>query len=382
MAHTLADLRTILNDLVADPRDQKWTQVTKNRRLNSAIQDEISSETKSYVRVASVPIRDGAIEYDFPSDMLEPRAMMIQSIDGSVIIPTSWGSLMGNVGLSSLLPYDSSVFWQVENNFSGSVTIRDLVSDSKFIFSPKYVATDYSGNVTSQVNIPSTGAQDDIWVDTKDGLNYVYKNETPYGAQTSQATVTIDASLRPSTVDLVFTNDTSGITYTNIVIENGGPTGVASVATSGDETDRANPWTITFTLYDDQNSNDVVIALAPAGLTITGSNATDGTFYEVEASLENEAEGYWTRQNIHIQYVAQYPALANDTDELREELPAIIRNGDCIPLIAASKMLKSLKGDERTIIMYREYRKEYQYILERVHSHRMGGGPSLDLEPA
>lgn len=382
MPHTLADLRNILNELVSDPKDQKWTQAIKNRRLNAAIQDEISSETKSYVRAVEIPIRDGEIEYSFPEDMLEPAAMMIQSIDGSLVIPSAWNSLIGNVGLSSLLPYDSGVFWQVENNFSGSITLRDIVSDDKFIFSPKYVATDYSGNVLSQVNIPTSGALDDIWVDTKDGLNYVYKLSEPYGVVTAQATVTVDSGLRPSSTDLVFTSDTVGLSYTKVIIKNGGVTGTASVSTSGDVNDRSNPWVIEFTLYDDDCSNDSVIALAPIGLTVTGSDATNGTFYEVEATLENLAEGYWERQNIHLQYIAQYPALGSDADTLRSEIPTIIRNGDCIPLIAACKLLQGLKGDERTIVMYRTYKKEYQYILERAHAHRMGSGPSLDLEPA
>jgi len=381
MAQTLSDLLDTLNVLVSDPRNQKWTEAIKIRFINSALRDVVSSETKSYVRIEQISIRDVEYEYEFPADMLEAVAMMIQSIEGAVVVSSSWRSLLGNVQSNSLSPYDSNIFWQVTNNFSGNVTLRDIVSDNKFIFSPYYNADDYSANVLREAVIPATASVNDIWVDSFEDEMLVYKADTGYTAAADLTTVDIDASLRPSTVGLTFTYDTVGIKYVTVDIVRGGASGVSSVAVTGDADDRANPLTYTYTIFDDQSSNDTIIALTPAGLTVTGASATDGAFTEVTVDLLNPAADNWTAQTIHLRYIALYPPLANGTDELRPEIPPLIREGDCIPLIAAYKLLKGIKGDSFSINMYNSYKKEYQDVLERSHKHRMNSGPPNDIEP-
>jgi len=90
MSQTRADVLTVLNALVSDPRDQKWTPAQKNHAINQALQDVVSSESIPYVRTTSISLRDREYTYEFPEDMLEPIAMMFQDIEGQVIMSSGW----------------------------------------------------------------------------------------------------------------------------------------------------------------------------------------------------------------------------------------------------------------------------------------------------
>lgn len=382
MSQTRLQLIETLRDLLSDPKDQKWSKDQKIRFINQALGDTVSSEAIPYVRTSDIPIRNEVYEYDFPEDMLEPVAFLLDDIEGSIVVSTSWRSLQGSIDTgNSLIPND--VFWDTFNQASGYVTLRDIVSDNKFIFSPKYEADVVSGSVAEQATLPTTAALDSLWVDTYLSENLVYQCNEAYNAAADQTTGTIDSDLLPSGVDLVFTYDVPGIKYVKVVIVDGGPTGgVLDPVITGDADDRANPLTYTYTIYDD-TSNDTIIALTSTDMTITGSSVSvAGSVTATELELENPAATKWTQQVIHFRYVAVFPPLATDEDTLPDELPVLIRNGDCIPYIAAHKMLRTVKGDERLIIMSREFRKEYENIFERVHKHRLGSGPPYDLEPA
>jgi hypothetical protein len=99
------------------------------------------------------------------------------------------------------------------------------------------------------------------------------------------------------------------------------------------------------------------------------------------SDLDNPASQYWTPQYIHIMYNAIYPKLYNDTDELDPSIHVLIREGDCIPLMAAVKLLRAVRGDQRMLIMMSQYKSDYEDIIDRVRGHRALGGPPNDLEP-
>jgi len=383
MSQTRAQLRTTLGVLLSDTKNQKWLAEQKDHFLNQAMQDVISSESIPYIRTSDIAIRDGEYEYEFPEDMLEPVAMMLQSIEGSVIISSSWRSLLANYDVqNSLTSFDTSVFWQEVANASGHITLRDIVSDNKFIFSPKYDADLHNYTVHRQADLPDAATENELWVDTFESENFVYQCNETYDSSTDQASLILSSDYLASTVDLTFTYDIPGIKYVEVVLVNGGPTGASSVAITGDADDRANPLTYTYTIYDDDSSNDSIIALAPADLTVVGTNATIGAISPTAADLENDSSDKWTLQVIHLRYLAIFPEMTTDTDTLPDELPVLIRKGDCIPYIAAYKLLQGVKGDERLVIMGRTYRKEAFEIIERSREHRSGNGPPYDVEPS
>lgn len=385
MSQTRAQVRTTLDTFVSDPNNQKWSLTQKNHFINQALQDVVSSESISYIRTTDIALRDRVYEYNFPDDMLEPVAMMFQDIEGTVVMSTGWRSMLNSSDYGYLGdPTDPSVFWKVPRDASGHITLRDIVSDNKFIFTPYYEPENHtSAQITRSSSLPSSASEGDVWVDQFDSENYVYAASETYSAAADQATVTIDAQLLPGATDLVFTYDIPGIKYVKVVLNYGGASGSSSVAITGDADDRSNPLTYTYTLYDNNNSNDNIIALAPANMTVTGSDITVGSdFIPTEADLVNPAADKWVQQVLHLRYVAIFPTLSTDEDTLPLELPVLIREGDCLAYIAASKLLMSMKGDERLLIMGREYAKEAKEIMERSRKHRTGNLPPFDLSPA
>jgi hypothetical protein len=383
MSQTRSDVLTTLNVLVSDPNNQKWTATQKVHFINQALQDVVSSMSLSYIRTHDIALRDRNYEYEFPEDMLQLVAMMFQDIEGAIVMSSSWRSMItdSEYGYSGV-PGSPEVFWNIPRNASGHITMRDLVSDNKFIFTPYYEAETYT---TSQVkrseDLPSSSSEGDIWVDQYQDENYVYTCDEAYSADADLATATLSSEYLPGTVDLVFTYDVPGIKHVQVVLVNAGATGSSSVAITGDADDRANPLTYTFTLYLNNNSNDDIIALAPTDLTIGGASATRGVMTATSVELENPAASKWTQQVLHLRYVAIFPKLTNDTDLLPAELPVLIREGDCLAYIAAAKLLDTMKGDERWVIMSRTYKKDSEEILNRCRKHRNGGGPAFDLSP-
>jgi len=383
MSQTRADILNTLNIFVSDPKDQKWESTQKIHFINQALQDVVSSRSMPYIRTVDLALRDREYEYEFPADMLEPIAMMFQDIEGSIVMSSSWRSMINDSDYGySGTPGNPEIFWNIPRSASGHITLRDIVSDNKFIFVPYYEAESHTAStVTRSSELPNTANENDIWVDLFNNENYVYMANESYSAAADQANVTLSAEYLPGSTDLVFTYDIPGIKHVQIVMNNIGTVGTSTVSITGDADDRSSPLPYTFSLYDNDNSNNTIIALAPADLTITGSDFNTGSMTPTSATLINPAETKWVQQVLHLRYAAIFPKLTNDTDELPAELPVLIRDGDCLAYIAAAKLLSAMKGDERWIIMGRTYKKEAEDILDRCRRHRNGNGPAFDLSP-
>lgn len=383
MSNTLGETLEFLNALVSDPRNQKWTESVKKKFINKAYKSIIASETLSYIRVAEVHIRDEEYEYDFPEDMIEPVAMLMQDIEGPVIVSSSWRSLLGESiegGIASF-PAESTQFWQIAANGSGYVSLRDIVSDNKFIFSPHYDASLNSPTVYKQESMPASASEGEIWVDTFLSENLVYKALENYSTSAEQASITISTESLASDTELTFTYDIPGVKYVQVVLNNLGASGVSTLTITGDPDDRANPLTYTYDLYESQSSNDAIISLTTGDMTVTGSDPDNGTFVPTSAVLILPSEDKWEAQYIHIRYSAIFPALVNDEDEFREELPVLIKEEDGVAYRAAYDLMSTLKGDQAIAVMTNRFKSEFESILARVHRHRMGSGPPDDLHP-
>ena len=75
-----------------------------------------------------------------------------------------------------------------------------------------------------------------------------------------------------TTTDLVFTNVSADETYINVAVVDGGASGTAALAITGSGTEAA-PYVYTFTIYDDENSNNDFISLLSGDLYLTASGA-------------------------------------------------------------------------------------------------------------
>jgi len=400
MSQTTLQLLDTTRLLLSDMKDQKWLKAQKLHFINQALQDVVSSEAIPYVRVSELGIRDGEYEYTFPEDMLEPVAMMLQSIEGSVVVSSSWRSLMINYDIqNSLTSLGSDVFWQEAANASGHVTLRDLVSDNKFLFTPKYQAELYNYTVHRQDDLPSAASEQEIWVDTFESENFVYQCNESYSDSADQAALILSSDYLASSVDMTFTFDSPGIRYCNIRIESlpaslEAPFNVSFLEIEYEgvfnPTERDNLSAIIFKIHPDDSSSDRILELIDSynssnptyAVTATGSNATTGTVVDTTAEFVNIAAAKWTAQVIHLRYLAILPPLALDEDVLPAELPVLLRTSDCIPYIAAYKILDAVKGDERTLIMGRSFKKRADDIMERSQGHRAGNGPPYDVEPS
>jgi len=304
-------------------------------------------------------------------------------LTGQVIANSSWRGLVGNLEFTSTQPYDSNVFWQATTEANGKLILRDIVPDNQFIITPLYDANLESNSVVKQTTMPTSASEGDYWVDTLNDENYVYKATDNYSSTADQATLTIgaEALAAGTTTDLVFTAVATGLTYIQVAITT--TLSPAAVATTGAGT-RVDPYVITFSLPVTDNSNNTIIGLAATTgiVTATGADADFGALTDLAATdLENPASLYWEPRYIHLIYRAVYPKLVNTTDTLDESLSVLIREGDCIPLGAASKLLKMVRGDQRLMIMVSQYEKEFEDIIRRVRYHRRLTGAPCDLVP-
>ncbi len=364
MNQNAKDVLDTMRLLLSDPKDQKWTQAHKLQFLNFALRDIISSESIPYIRVLDIPIRDNELEYPFPEDMLEPLMLTYQNIEGAAIVSRGWRSLIASYGLEA-----------VSNNIV-SVATRDIISDDKFIFNPSYKTDEiYSSDLPVHAN------ENDVWVDSYNSENLVYICNESYLTETDNASLTISSELLAGSVDLVLSRVTQGISHISVNLIHGGENGTASLEVSGDANSRSDPLILSFTLYDISCSNDSIIALAPVDISITGTSNTHGSIVETTLDFDNAAANKWTQQFLQLRYTAIFPKLVNLEDELPNELPTLLRTGDCIAYVASASALATMKGDEQWLIVERSYSKKAKIILDKCRKFRNGNSLNFDFTP-
>lgn len=182
--------------------------------------------------------------------------------------------------------------------------------------------------ITHSETPPESGVVDDRFVDTFDGDKIYLVNED-FDVSAVKSTRLIDTTYRPSaplTFEAISVGNSGN--YITTVITDGGATGTSALVVSGSGT-RAVPYLYTFNMFDDNNSNDDLIALLAGDLylTATGADATDGDVTPVSvSSLDNGVGNYLTLTTIRIAYAAEPSPMTGLSSEIPSYLPQPVRN--------------------------------------------------------
>jgi len=201
--------------------------------------------------------------------------------------------------------------------------------------------------VYEQLNPPDSATSGDRWVDTHDN-NKIWLIHTTYDLSASYASLTIPAASRPGSVALVITAAAAGNAGRNInvTITDAGASGTSSLAKSGSGT-RADPYVYAFTTYQDDNSNDRLIAvLAASGytdITITGSDATSADCADIDDDLETDVlDDYCYAYSIVFRYLTTPAELSSTSSEIDASIPTNVM--EALSKALASEMASMMEG--------------------------------------
>lgn len=372
MARTAAELIDDVGQFMADKDDFTFSRVLKLKQINKVIQGRISSDTKCFVRQARETLRDDIFTYPWPVDMIELLSLNMEDVKGELVIPTDYSFIVRS-GLPFNRTFITNPREAFEFNFARfggrKIYFRELSSDNEFIFDPVIKGEDLtSGSTLRQDDVPDSAAKDDVWIDTfdNDKINIAL---TGYGI--GPAVLTLDAQDLAGSTDLVFTAIVSGTKYFSVAFLDGGASGTSTLATSGSAT-RADPKVYSFTLFNDDDSNDAIIALLSGDpdITVTGADAsTAGNTLDFGATpLVNVGNLNFVPFDFLFTYIAKIPRMSLETDTLNPAIPTLLQDDDTIAQLAASQLISMEDGGNRLLAV--QLRDDAEDALERTTAHR------------
>jgi len=225
--------------------------------------------------------------------------------------------------------------------------------------------------------VPDAASEDDKWVDTFDGRK-LYVAKVTYGLTISS--LTIPAVDRPGSVDLVFSAIAAGGDgdLIDIIINNAGPTGTSTLVKSGTGTP-ADHFLFTFSMFEDDSSNDRIITLLSGDpdITASGADATTGAFNSLDQVSLIGAIVNWRPVNIHLEYVAELPEIIDTTLDLDRSIPFDIKKFLAEKL--AARLLEIDEGGDKNLANRLEQR--YEQAVGRSAKHRARLTAPNDLHP-
>jgi len=299
MSKTMQQIVDQIGVLIDDTNHDRFSEVVKQAQANTELGTTVSTFLLCYVREDDVQVRQGDFTYTLPDDLLDVVAITADNISGERIVQRSYEEAARFGNLHRPYRIDEPSTWDTGSWSGNKYFVRDLNSDSQFILSPSYDG----GTYTESDGWPSSFSEGALYVDTGDE-NAVYYCDTAY-TSTGYAELTWGRT----TTDLVFKAVESGTTWVEVAIVDGGASGSILppvIAGAGVQSD---PFVYTFTLYDDDNSNDAIIALLDGddNLGATGSKASSETYnaFSVIALVnEGAATLTWNRTTADLQFMA------------------------------------------------------------------------------
>jgi len=186
---------------------------------------------------------------------------------------------------------------------------------------PEWLASNGGTGTVTRGAVPDTGIEGDVWVDES---SYMYRCSTAYNSGSTEYTLTTERSVP---LEFVAVETTA---YISVAIVDGGSSGAASLAKTGSGT-FASPYLYTFTLYDDDSSNDSIIALlsGDAHLTANGSDANNVTVVAQGATpLTRTHESNYSPFKLEMHYRAELPDLIYQGKQCRKRGAHIHRHAD------------------------------------------------------
>ena len=214
--------------------------------------------------------------------------------------------------------------------------------------------------------VPDDGIEGDLWVDEDNALN---RCSTPYTTGETSFTMT-SGRVAP----LVFVGVDQNM-YIEVAVNDSGASGTSVVNMTGLGT-FASPYLYVFDLYDDNASNDDIIALLPADLhlTATGADATNVSVVAYGSTpLSRTSESNWTAISIDMRYKAELPDFYSVTEELHPSISNPMRSGEALAKLATANLLTYARANPNTV---NAFRQEGMAILsENLHQTNRRLGP-------
>lgn len=326
-----------INIKIKDFNNKKYKIDEKIGAINDAFSKYLSGEIMSYARIGEINMVRGQDTYQYPEDWIENKQAYWVGFNKQAIFKSVFSDSYVN-------------YFDLLNNLRRGFIDTELalyserVSVNEFEVLPQIEVDKIRTSATlHEGDLPASANEKDIWV--KDNGEYLF-NENAYVAS-APATLTVPAERRPD-VALVFTAITVETSYINIEILDGGASGVTSLLKSGSGTS-ADPYLYQFTTYDDNNSNNNIIATLSGDPDLTASGAS-ATIDDIEAigvsTLINPHESEWQNFRIELHYKAVLPTFNSVDDFLPTEMQALLANGDAIASLSASELLRDDKPQE------------------------------------
>jgi len=342
MSATAQQIIERVGELAMDVRHHKFSTAVKLKEINTIIKSKFAGLMRPYSRETSVNLKHDVANYDYPDDFLHNVGM----------------EFTGYKGTSEVLVYD-------RDQYTHKMVYHNNTSNNQFRLDPVPDVEKYADSTTWYTDdIPSAATVGETWLD-RDG--YILYCDTTYSAAAAELIVIS----RPDT-NLVFNAVADGTSFINVAFTRGGESNPASKAVTGSGT-YDDPYLYTFTLYDDNNSNDDIITLlsGDAILTASGASSTnESTVTELGSTpLVNEGEANWQNFRIDIDYKAGVPLLYNLTDELHPCIKAPLDDGDAIAHFAAANLIKrSKRPDYNKVQVFRNDAQEMMFTAQSLVS--------------
>lgn len=301
--------------------------------INSVRREHYSSLNDPYVRVFDQAIYEGKTIYQYPTDLIRATHMYITFFDQEKSITERYLQHGTPASINELGIY------------------RERVSSNEYELLPQLTMegisrlSGASGNTYSGA-VPDSGTTGDLWADD-DGV--IHRCETAYNAGFTELTLTTG---RATPLVLTGTEQTA---YIEVEVISGGATGASVLSKSGSGV-FGDPLKYAFTLYDDDSSNDSVIALLSSDLDLTASGADANNvsvtpYASTRLSWTHEAN--WAEISLKIYYNAETPDLVNEDDELHSSITNPLRSGEALAKLASANLLTYLRGDPNSINAFR-----------------------------
>ena len=316
-----------------DPNRERFRQAEVLKEINSVWREHISSINTPYARKANLPIYNGLEVYEFPSDIIRMTHCYLKLFGEKKRISEGQLSSTEPTSLNEIAIY------------------RERVSINEFELLPAITTTSLStldqatGTVASGI-VPNTGIVGDLWED-EDGV--IHQCSTAY--TTGETSLTLTSG---RVVPLKFTATVQNA-YIDVKIVDAGASGTSSLAVTGSGTFSV-PYVYTFTLYDNNNSNDDIIALlsGDANLTATGASATDVNVVAYgQTPLTRTSESNWTQMYLEIHYKAELPDFYSETDIIHSSIQNPMRSGEAIAKLAAANLLAYSRANPNVVNGFR-----------------------------
>ena len=316
---------------IEDPIQERFTRAEVLNEINAVRREFISSFNAPYSRRFSQELVEGQTIYEYPGDLIS--------------VTHSYLSLWDKKKLKEAILEDDE---PGENDVPA--IYKERVSANEYEIIPEITVARIAGNGTGTITrgaVPDSGLVKDVWVD-ENGI--IYRCCSAYTTGTTELTLT---SGRTTPLRFLAEDVTA---YIEVAINRAGASGTSALSKIGAGT-YTSPYVYTFNLYDNNSSNNAIIALlvGDAHLTAEGTSAANVTVTPYGSTpLTQTHRANWAAFAIDMVYKAELPEMYSEEEEMHPSIVNPLRSGDALAMLAAANLMVKLRKDPQTIQAFRQ----------------------------